>query len=178
MQSTDCFILIAPFDIFGRGLFRYTFEGVCKECPDLKIEDGAVRIFINTKGTNSQDFSQEFLDFMSYINDSSDEMAMRTTSSKIKMIHENVAKIRASEKMGVKFMQLWEEKVYLREEGRSEARAEGVSIFIRDNLEEGKSEEMIISKLMKHYAMSESEVEDCVRKLLDKECESLLTNPA
>lgn len=41
-----CFILIAPFDIFGRGLYRYTFEGTCKECPDLRIQDGATRILI------------------------------------------------------------------------------------------------------------------------------------
>lgn len=184
--NDSCFILIAPFDIFGRGLFRYTFEGACKECPDLKIEDGAVRIFINTKGTNIQDFSQEFLDFMSYINDSSDETAMRTTSSKIKMIHENVTKIRASEKMGVRFMQLWEEKVYLREEaraegikeGRTQERIEGISIFIRDNHEEGKSKDMIISKLMKHYAVSEVDAENYVRNVLGEECESLLTNPA
>ena len=50
--NDSCFILIAPFDIFGRGLYRYTFEGTCLECPDLKIQDCARRIFINTNGTN------------------------------------------------------------------------------------------------------------------------------
>ena len=48
--NDSCFILIAPFDLFGKGLYRYTFEGMCRECPELKIEDGAVRVFINTKG--------------------------------------------------------------------------------------------------------------------------------
>lgn len=51
LLNDSCFILIAPFDIFGRGLYRYTFEGVCRECSDLKLNDGAVRVFINTKGT-------------------------------------------------------------------------------------------------------------------------------
>lgn len=31
LLNDTCFILVAPFDIFGRGLYRYTFEGVCRE---------------------------------------------------------------------------------------------------------------------------------------------------
>ena len=64
LLNDSCFILIAPFDLYERGLYRYTFEGVCRECPDLKIGDGAIRVFINTKGKNREKFSQEFLDFM------------------------------------------------------------------------------------------------------------------
>ena len=60
LLNDTCMILIAPFDIFGKGMFRYTFRGVCEECPDLKLPDGATRIFINTKGKNRNDFSQEF----------------------------------------------------------------------------------------------------------------------
>lgn len=59
LLNDSCFILIAPFDILGKGLYRYTFEGTCLECPDLKLGDGATRIFINTRGTNGDDFSQE-----------------------------------------------------------------------------------------------------------------------
>lgn len=43
-------ILITPFDLFGYGKFRYTFEAKCKEVPELKLEDGATRIFLNTRG--------------------------------------------------------------------------------------------------------------------------------
>lgn len=126
LLNDSCLILISPFDIFERGLYRYTFEGVCRECPDLKIEDGAVRIFINTKGSNKDNFSQEFLDFAEYVTDTSDEMANKTNSDNIKLIHERVKKIRASEKMGVKYMQLWEEKAYIRDEGIEEGLAKGL----------------------------------------------------
>ena len=35
-QLNDSFlIMIAPFDLFGKGLYRYTFEGICRECPEL-----------------------------------------------------------------------------------------------------------------------------------------------
>ncbi len=115
--NDSCLILVAPFDIFGRGLYRYTFEGVCRECPDLKLNDGSARIFINTKGTNAEEFSKEFLDFMEYITDTSDAVAESTGSERIKRIHKKVTAVRKSEKAGVKLMQKWEELAYARQEG-------------------------------------------------------------
>lgn len=143
LLNDSCLILIAPFDIFGRGLYRYTFCGVCQECPDLKLNDGAVRVFINTKGTNCKSFSQEFLDFMEYLMNTTDENAAKTASERIKKMHREVQKIRASEEMGVKFMQKWEERVYDRLDGKAEGKAEGkaginklIQALIRDNRQE------------------------------------------
>ncbi len=79
-----CQIMVTPFDVFDRGLYRYTFKGVCVECPDLEIGDGAWRVFINTKGKNSHEFTQEFLDFMEYITKTTDTRAGRSESEKIK----------------------------------------------------------------------------------------------
>ncbi|MDD6491247.1 MAG: Rpn family recombination-promoting nuclease/putative transposase [Firmicutes bacterium] len=130
LLNDSCFILIAPFDLFGKGLYRYTFEGVCRECPDLKLEDGATRIFINTKGTNRQEFSQEFLDFMEYITSTTDAAAEETQSGKIKI----------SKKMGVKFMQKWEELAYARDEGHAEGYAAGHSEGLSEGYSTGHSE--------------------------------------
>ena len=115
--NDSCMVFIAPFDIFGRGLYRYTFEGVCRECPDLKLNDGALRIFINTKGENREDFTQEFLDFCDYVTDTTDEVVERSKSDKIKLIHKYVSGIRRSEKMGAKYMQRWEELKNAQNEG-------------------------------------------------------------
>lgn len=101
LLNDSCFILIAPFDIFGRGLYRYTFEGRCRECPDLTLDDGAVKIFINTKGTNKDDFSQEFLDLMEYIEETTEETVKRIESRRIKQIHRRVCLIRKSEEVGI-----------------------------------------------------------------------------
>lgn len=151
LLNDSFFILIAPFDLFGRGLYRYTFEGVCRECPDLKIEDGAVRIFINTMGTNREAFSQEFLDFMEYIMMSTDKAVEKTKSSRIKLIHEKVRKIRISEKMGVKYMQRWEEVEYARDDGREEGLAEGadrkIIQMVCKKLSKGKLPEEIAEDL-------------------------------
>lgn len=148
--NDSCFILVAPFDIFGRGLYRYTFEGVCRECPDLKLEDGAVRIFINTKGKNREEFSKEFLDFMEYITNTTDEAAQRTESSKIKRIHQKVKQIRKSEKMGVKSMQRWEELAESREEGIKEGVKAG-----RTQGKEEKLVQLVCRKLRKKKSVEE-----------------------
>ena len=64
---------------------------------------------------------------MDYINASSDTVAEKADSDKIKRIHERVRTVRASEKTGVKFMQWWEEKAYAREEGWAEGHEEGLA---------------------------------------------------
>ncbi len=127
-------ILVAPFDIFGYKLYRYTFEEYCQEVPGLRLEDGARRIFINTHGKNPEDFSQEFLDFMKYINESTDSVAAQSESARIQQIHKRVQKIRVSEKMGVKLMQHWEEIAYAEQKahdnGYTEGRTEGELSFL------------------------------------------------
>lgn len=171
-----CFILVTPFDIFGRGLYRYTFEGQCRECPDLKINDGALRIFINTNGTNKEEFSEEFLNFMKYINKTTDETAAKVESERIKLIHKRVQQIRTSEKMGVKVMQWWEELEYEREDARAEGRAEGIAEGKAEGLAEGRvagraeeiiatcqefgvSKEEILERLVRKISISEEEAE-------------------
>lgn len=157
--NESCFILIAPFDIFGRGLYRYTFEGVCRECPDLRLNDGSLRVFINTKGKNRVDFSQEFLDFMKYIGKTTDETAENTESEKIKRIHRRVCQVRKSEKAGVKLMQRWEEIAFAKEEGKEEGREEGSLLKliaqICKKIEKGKILEDIAEALEEEVSVIE-----------------------
>ena len=56
------------------------------------------------------------MDFIEYLKQTNDETAKRSKSKRIKKIHEQVKKIKASEKIGVKYMQLWEEMVLARQE--------------------------------------------------------------
>lgn len=146
LLNDSCLILIAPFDIFGRGLYRYTFCGVCQECPDLKLQDGAVRVFINTNGTNRKDFSREFLDFMEYLMNTTDENAAKTVSGRIKAMHREVQRIRASEEMGVKFMQKWEERVYDRLDGKAEGKA-GINKLIQALIRDNRQEDLMRSTI-------------------------------
>lgn len=159
LLNNSCFILIAPFDIFGRGLYRYTFEGTCRECPDLKLGDGAVRVFINTAGTNREDFSQEFLDLMKYVTETTDAVAGVAESSKIKLIHKRVKKIKLSEKMGGKYMQRWEEVAYATQKGIAQGVAKG---------EQVKLIKLVCKKLAKNESPEE------IAKDLEEETSTIL----
>lgn len=167
LLNDSCFILIAPFDLFGKGLFRYTFEGTCREYPELKLKDGAVRVFINLKGKNREDFSQEFLDFMKYIMDTSNQMAESVVSSRIKKIHEKIEKIRNSEKMGVKFMQRWEELAYARQDGVAEGKEQGImhgiEILLSTCSDLGISRETTYAKLKEKLQLTDVKTEEYMK---------------
>lgn len=60
-------IMITTFDLFGYGCYRYTFRSVCEEESKCSLDDGAVRIFLNTRGTNDKEVSKELVDFLHYI---------------------------------------------------------------------------------------------------------------
>ena len=153
--NDSCMILIAPFDLFGRKLYRYTFEGTCRECPDLKLNDGSKRVFINLHGQNREDFSDEFLEMMEYIEHTTDAVAQKVHSKRIKLIHSKVTNIKLSEQTGVKYMQHWEELAEAKDEGIAEGRASGISqgelltliTQITTKIKKGKSVETIADEL-------------------------------
>lgn len=123
----DSFIIvITNYDIFDLGKYCYTFEAVCREHPALLLRDGATRIFLNTRGTNKDEVSSELVDFLHYMENSTDEMVLETGSVRIRRIHERVCKVRQSEAIGMKFMRELEEK--------SEARAEGCQAGLTDGI--------------------------------------------
>ncbi|MBR0171335.1 MAG: Rpn family recombination-promoting nuclease/putative transposase [Lachnospiraceae bacterium] len=43
-------IFICPFDLFGKGLHKYTFKNICVEDNSLEMGDETVNIFLNAKG--------------------------------------------------------------------------------------------------------------------------------
>ncbi len=114
------------FDLFGLGKYQYTFRTYCEEDKELELQDGAVRIFLNTKGTNDDEVSKELVDFLHYIEKTDDTSAEAADSERIRKIHECVKRIKSSEEMGVKYMQAWEEKVMEREKGKAEGKAEAL----------------------------------------------------
>ena len=143
-------IMITPFDLFGYGKYQYTFVPICQEEPGCILEDGAVRIFLNTRGTNPEEVPQELVDLLHYLEHTTDEEAEKTDSQRIRRIHSHVCKVKSSEEIGVKYMQAWEEKYYEREEGREEG--------IKEGLERGrklKLQEIVKKKLAKNQSPEE-----------------------
>ena len=117
-------VLIMPFDLFGYELYRYTFQMRCEEVPELKLDDGATRIFLNTKGKHPELVSQELIELLKYMERSTDEVSRECKSKRIQEMHRRVCQIKASEKTEVKYMQTWEEKILIKQEGIAEGRLE------------------------------------------------------
>lgn len=113
-------IMIAPFDLFGEGKFKYTFKMMCEENSQIALEDGATRIFLNTRGTDSAGISSELVELLHFIENTDDETAAESTSEKVHKIHEKVEAIKNSEEVGVRFMNAWEEKQMERKEEKKE----------------------------------------------------------
>lgn len=128
----DCYsIIIAPFDLFGKELYQYTFQMTCAETGQ-PLEDGATRIFLNTHGKNPKDISPELKELLYYMEHTTEEISCST--SRLQEIKNHVNIVKSSEEIGVKYMQEWEEKILekrkARAEGLAEGRAEGQNITL------------------------------------------------
>lgn len=144
-------IMITTFDLFGQEKYVYTFRPECKEVPGLILNDGAVRIFLNTKGKNDEEVSRELVDFLHYLENTSDEMVNQTKSRRVRRIHERVRKVKSNEEVGVKYMQAWEEKYYAKEEGREEVLKEQ----IQKKLAKGKTVEQMADEMEQEKSIIE-----------------------
>ena len=104
-------IMITPFDLFGYDLYRYTFQMTCEEVPELKLDDGATRIFLNTHGKHPEFVSPELIELLKYMEHSTERIVKTCESERIQAMHKRICQIKASEKTEVKYMQTWEEKI-------------------------------------------------------------------
>jgi predicted transposase/invertase (TIGR01784 family) len=162
-------IMIMPFDLFGQGRYQYTFTMRSSEDPDLALEDGAVRIFLNTHGTNPEDVSPDLVELLNYMEHTNAQTANNCTNAQIRRMQERIEQIKASEEVGVKYMQAWEERVL----DMNDARQEGIAIGTERGKEEGRIHQLIelyheklidyeilVAKLNK----PEAEVQELLRK--------------
>ncbi len=125
-------IIITPFDLFGKGLYKYTFEMVCEEIPDIKLSDGAIRIFLNTQGFDSTGVSHELVELLKYFENTTKDTVSDTSSEKIRKLQEKIDEIKSSEEIGVKFMNLWEEKLLDKQDAYQEAKKD-VALKMKEN---------------------------------------------
>ena len=132
-------VMITPFDLFGYGLYRYTFQMKCEEIPELKLDDGATRIFLNTRGKHPELVSPELIELLHYMEKSTNEVAGSCTSQKIKLLHQKVCQIRSNKKMEAKFMRAWEEREIERQKAFAEGEEAGIETGKTIGIAEGKA---------------------------------------
>lgn len=100
-------IFICTFDPFQDGRHIYTFQNTCRENPHLLLGDGTTKVFLNTKG-KMNDVDSEMLEFLAYIENSTDAFAEQAKSPLVKEIHKKVTKVRQSKELEVEYMTLFQ----------------------------------------------------------------------
>ena len=147
-------IFICMFDPFGDGLYQYTFEERCLE-NSRPLGDGTIKIFLNVKGKNNQEVPKALVDFLKYVENSTDARANEFSNTNLQKLHEKVLKLKESRELEENFMYLTEWLEEERNEGREEGRVEG--------LEQGRDQML---KLIK-YMIEENEQEFIPRLTTD-----------
>ena len=96
-------IFICNFDPFGKELYQYTFSMQCEE-RDIPLNDGVKRIFFSTKGKNRDEVPQVLIDFLGYLNDSTDSYVEQNSNEKVKEIHERIVELKKNRDVEKRYM--------------------------------------------------------------------------
>ena len=123
---------------------------------DSHLNDEAQKIILNTKGFMN-DLSEELLEFLAYLEDSTDGAVKCAKGNLVKNIHEKVKKVKNDISLEVEFMTLLERDREKIEEGKEEKALE----IAKEMLKDGEP----IEKIIKYSKLSENEILELKKKL-------------
>ena len=112
---------------------RYTFQYTCDEDPELKLQDGSLRIFLNATATELSDLDQKLQAFYHYLQKGVVESELaRTISESITTLKNNSLERRHYMTWAVKMADA-------RYDGYDEGYEKGISIGLEQGLEWGRA---------------------------------------
>lgn len=138
-------IFITREDIFEKDLAKYTFSEWCEEVPELPLEDGTKKIFLNMTSKNGTPELVSLLQYMKNTTLDNDEIVVR--DERILELDRIVEEVRQSEE--------WEAvRMNILEIGIKKGLEEGMEKGMEKGIEKGKGE-MILAMLKNGYPYSE-----------------------
>ena len=126
-------IFICPFDPFGKGRHIYTFRNLCVEDKKLELSDGAIKIFLNAKGTLN-DVDEGVKAFLNYVN------GIVCDNPLVKEIDEEIRRIKKENEERVSYMTFAMKMMEERKEGFREGERQGLAKGKAEGKVEGKAE--------------------------------------
>lgn len=158
-------IFICLFDLFNKDKFCYTFEERCTEDLSLKLEDGTKKIFLNTKGKNTDEVPIELIEFLKLVeNTNINQNDLRC--EKIKRLHQRVKTVKNNKEVEARYMTMLlhdkEIAMEAREEGREAGREEERNELVQNML----LENMTVSFIVKISKLPEETVREIKDKLV------------
>ena len=119
-------------------------------------------IFLNTRGKHPELVSPELLKYMER---STDEVSGECKSKRIQEMHRRVCQIKASEKTEVKYMQSWEERIMIKQEGIAEGRIEGEKALLKSLIEKKMAKKYSAEQISAMLEVDVSEVENIMKEI-------------
>ncbi len=125
-ELSDAYVIfICDYDPFGKRLYRYTWDMICKECPELNLDDGSHTIILSTHGENDEEVPAELAKFLKFVGANLEESQKDYEDAYISRLQAFVNDVKHSRRMEERYM-FWNEMINEeREEARIEGRIEG-----------------------------------------------------
>ena len=155
-------IVICGFDQYGYGKYRYTFENRCKEIPDLTMGDECTKIILNTKGTNDDEVEKSLVDFLHYVDHSSEENVPDDCDERLKHLHKKIYEIKSNEQMGVSYMKMEERDRLLVETGE----IMGIVSIVRKIMEKEESNDKVAS-ILNNIGIEDQYIEKAIKAVTE-----------
>ena len=150
-------IFICNFDPFSEEKYRYSFQNVCKE-TGKNLGDGAETIFLNTRGKNPDEVSEELVSFLEFVRAGQDGNSEVFEDTYVTRLQNTIRQIKQNRGKERQYM-MWQELIDdAKEEGRQEGLQEG---------RQGMREPMIV--LLKSTLSRFGTLSDEVVKRIDQE---------
>ncbi|MBO5729995.1 MAG: Rpn family recombination-promoting nuclease/putative transposase [Treponema sp.] len=128
-------IFICTFDPFDRDFPRYTFQYICNEDKRLKLKDGSLRIFLNTKATELSTLDQKLQAFYHYLQEGVAESSLtQEIFNKITTLKNNSIERRLYMTLALKMADI-EYDAY--ESGFERGHEAGLQVGIQQGIEQG-----------------------------------------
>ena len=165
-ELKQCYVIfICTYDPFGKGYCRYVFENTCNQNSDLKLSDGTVKIFINTKSTMEADGSKApdgLRQFIHYVE------TKEATDEFTRTLDKEVNRIRGNREWERDYMKTYVHDMDMKYEGRQEGIEIGIEIGMERGIEQNQYDcynRCIKSGMSKEEAM---ELSGATKELLDR----------
>ena len=158
-------IFICNFDPFGEELYRYTFAMHCEE-RNLSLNDGVKRIFFNIRGKNADEVPDILIDFLGYLNDSTDTYVEDRSNEKLLEIHKRIVELKKKRNVEARYMHYLYVDKLIEDKENELKRVEGALKETEDELKETQN---IVKAMIVETIEEFGEIPQMLRKCIEEE---------
>lgn len=121
-------IMILSYDPFGYDRMIYTVKNQCLEEPAMLYDDGALNLFLYTKGRTGPG-SQKLKELLHYLENTNWENAVNDSLQKMQSM---VDQIKQNKEVSISYMKLYEREQMIRREGVTAGKADDIQLLLSD----------------------------------------------